>query len=81
MNRRIEKKRSRVQEEQTAKLNFYVQYKDMEYLEQQIVEEVKKDWKEHGNAKEIKELSIYLKPEEKKAYYTVNGTDSGAVEL
>lgn len=35
----------------------------------------------YGNAKAIKEIRVYVKPEENMAYYVVNGDETGSIEL
>lgn len=43
---------------------------------------VKQDWKDKGNkVVDIKELTIYVKPEDAKVYYVVNGEIEGSVDL
>ena len=33
------------------------------------------------NTEAVKEIELYVKPEEKKAYYVVNGSVSGSIDL
>lgn len=40
----------------------------------------KDTWKA-GHKGDIKELKLYLKSEESKAYYVINGQDAGAVDM
>ena len=43
---------------------------------------VKKDWKEAGRkVNELETLSVYVKPEEGKAYYVVNKEFEGKIDL
>ena len=43
---------------------------------------VKQDWKDQGNKlTAIQTLDIYVKPEEAKVYYVVNGEINGSVDL
>ena len=43
---------------------------------------VKKDWKDAGNKlSDIESLDIYVKPQEGKAYYVVNKTVEGKIDL
>lgn len=43
---------------------------------------VKQNWKDLGNkVTAIKTLDIYVKPEEAKVYYVVNGEINGSVDL
>lgn len=60
---------------------FYVQYQSAEYTVADITERVIADCNAKGHAVENPEaLSIYLKPEDKKAYYTL-GEFNGYIEL
>ena len=54
-----------------------LQFGDKAYTEEQIVSMAKKAY----GGKDIKSLDIYVKPEENKAYYVVNGETTGSVEL
>ena len=43
---------------------------------------VKQNWKDAGRkVSEIASLDIYVKPQEAKAYYVVNGEVDGAIDL
>lgn len=60
---------------------FYVQYQSAEYTVAAITERVIADCNAKGHAVEnLEALSIYLKPEDKKAYYTLGGFN-GYIEL
>ena len=60
---------------------FYVQYQNAEYTTTDITERVIADCNAKGHTVENPEaLSIYLKPEDKKAYYTL-GEFNGSIEL
>lgn len=93
MSKRLDKKRQKrivetpsvtpepAKQPETA-VDFYIQYQNQEYLEKEIIEKVKEKCKEEGTAPlDLKSLSIYLKPEEQKAYYTFNENGSGFIEL
>ena len=63
-------------------INFFIQYKDQEYLETDIISKVKDSCLAGGASKEEMEtISIYLKPEDKKAYFTYGENKSGFIEL
>ncbi len=75
-------KEETVKENSKMKTNFYVQYMGKEYSEQEIVSQIKQDWKNEGNKiKDMKSLDIYLKVEEGKAYYIINGTMNKELSL
>ena len=40
----------------------------------------KKCWKEN-HKEDVRELNLYLKSEESKAYYVINGKEAGSVDL
>ena len=54
-----------------------LQYGDKQYTEEQLVSLAKKTY----GGKDIKTLNIYVKPEESKAYYVVNGEIEGSFDL
>lgn len=62
-------------------VDFFIQYQNQEYLEREILEKIKEKCKAEGT--EItgaEKLSVYLKPEDQKAYYTYAGI-SGSIDL
>lgn len=95
MSKRIDKKRMKRRAEITSaprdikasaikeaeNIDFYIQYQGQEYLEREIIERIKEKCKEEGTLTAGNEkLSVYLKPEEKKAYYTC-GSCSGHIDI
>jgi hypothetical protein len=64
------------------KSRLFVQYKGHEFEEQEILAQIKQIWKEGGNMmKDLKDLDIYVKPEDGKVYYTINGEISGSLPV
>lgn len=64
------------------KPNIYIQYQQNEVEEQAIINKVKEAWKAAGNkVKDLEEMTIYIKPEEGKAYYIINQSVNGEIEL
>lgn len=65
------------------KVSTYIQYLGKEIEQQELVEKVKENWITQGNdAKNIKDLELYVKPEEGAVYYVVNGIpDSGKIDF
>lgn len=60
----------------------YLQYIGMEVEESEIVDRIKEQYVSEGHrAGNIKSLKIYLKPEEKTAYYVINDKTAGRVAL
>ena len=67
-----------------AMTNVYVQFMGKEILAKDIVAEIKKAWMEATGKKEedLESLEVYIKPEESKAYYVINGAADGSyIEL
>jgi len=60
----------------------YFQYAGNELSSQAILEQVKQLWEASGNKiSAIKTLNLYIKPEDNAAYYVINDTETGKVEL
>ncbi|WP_051207452.1 DUF6465 family protein [Butyrivibrio sp. AE3006] len=60
------------------KTEFFVQYKDYEIRTEDIAQKIREIYIADGHkASDIKELQVYLKPEENTAYYVVNHKDTG----
>ena len=55
-----------------------VQFSGKEVFTANLIEEVKKIWVEQfqGKLSEIKSIELYIKPEEMKAYFVVNGSSN-----
>ena len=63
-------------------INFFIQYQDQEYLETEIISRVKESCLLNGaSSDELNTISIYLKPEDKKEYFTYGEDKSGFIEL
>ena len=65
------------------KTEMYLQFSGKEYSQEEILQKVKDIWTYdlHQNVDAIKDVQLYLKPEESAAYYVVNGVESGKVVL
>ena len=62
------------------KVKAVVQYQGKQVEEKEIIGNVKKAWtKTGGKVRDIKSIDLYIKPEEDKVYYVINGTDTGDV--
>ena len=62
--------------------SVYVQYGDSEWDVASLVEKAKAEYVAAGHeAADAKKVTVYVKPEEGKAYYVVNDTDTGSVAL
>ena len=64
------------------KTNYYIQFAGREVEQSEVVAKIKDVCKESGRLiKDLKSLDVYVKPEEGRAYYTINGDETGSVEL
>ena len=69
-------------EKKEAVQNVYVQFAGKEILTADLVAQVTEKWVALGHrASSIKELNLYVKPEDSAAYYVINGKESGKLEL
>lgn len=61
-----------------SKTEFFIQYKDYEVRTEDIAQIIREQYIAQGHKmSDIKELQIYLKPEENTAYYVVNHKETG----
>ncbi|MCD8398203.1 MAG: DUF6465 family protein [Lachnospiraceae bacterium] len=65
------------------KEEVYLQYAGKEINKDEVVKQVKEIWTKEMKNKigDIATITLYLKPEENKAYYVINGEVSGSVDL
>ena len=69
-------------EKKEAVQNVYVQFAGKEILTADLAAQVTEKWGALGHrASSIKELNLYVKPEDNAAYYVINGKESGKIEL
>ena len=69
-------------EKKEAVQNVYVQFAGKEILTADLVAQVTEKWVALGHrASSIKELNLYVKPEDSAAYYVINGKESGSIDL
>ena len=69
-------------EKKEAVQNVYVQFMGKEILTADLVAQVTEKWVALGHrASSIKELNLYVKPEDSAAYYVINGKESGKLAL
>lgn len=65
-----------------VKTTFVVQAAGKEITMEEAVEKVNEAWTAAGNkATDMKEVAVYVKPEEGTIYYVVNGDVTGKVEF
>lgn len=66
----------------TSSIQVTYQFGGREITEKTLITAVKEIWMEKGNKiKDIQSLNIYMKPEEMAAYYVINDTETGKIEL
>ncbi len=73
-----EKKQNLQEAAETVYLQFGGQEVSLETIREMILEDYDKEKK---GTDEPEEIRIYLKPEDRKAYYVINGDCAGEVEL
>lgn len=62
--------------------NVYIQYQGIEVSTDDLVDKVKKAYVADGHRKSsIKDVRVYIKPEEGCVYYVINGKSAGKVSL
>ena len=75
----VETEKKTATRKKTATAKVYVQWEGTEVMIADIVEKIKAEYKaEHDDV--IASFDIYVKPEEKMAYYVINETE-GKIEL
>ncbi|MDT8719388.1 hypothetical protein IAI10_22295 [Clostridium sp. 19966] len=64
------------------KSDLYIQFNGNEICESEIIKKVKEVWVSEGNKiKELKNLSVYFKVEDKTAYCVINEDKSISIPL
>ncbi|MCF0131871.1 MAG: histone [Pseudobutyrivibrio sp.] len=58
-----------------------VQYQGIEFTMDEAIKKAEAGFKKDYKKKAIEEISVYVKPEERKIYYVVNGDCVGSVDL
>ena len=73
------KKTTTKKEDAEINATYVLQFSGKEVVASDILETVKKVWvdKFQGKLEEIKTIEIYIKPEEHRAYFVVNGLSNG----
>ncbi len=63
------------------KVKAVFQYQDLEFTEASCVKKAQTGFKKANKGVDLKDISIYIKPEEGKIYYVANGDINGSVDL
>ena len=83
--KKIETKAYEIKDSDNARVEtaLYLQLPGREYSEEDLVKRVKEEWRERfkRHNHEIRVIDIYLKPEERKAYFVVNKEVSGDIDI
>ena len=60
----------------------FIQFAGTELDAHSIIEQIKADWFNAGNNENtIESIKVYIKPEENAAYYVINETETGKIDL
>lgn len=81
MSEKKEKKTAK--KKKAVKPDFYIQYADKEIAAKDVTERIQEIWtKEMENDPgDLKELQVYIKPEEDAAYFVINNEIKGSFGL
>ncbi len=63
------------------KVKAVFQYQDLEFTEASCIKKAQAGFKKANKSVDLKDISIYIKPEEGKIYYVANGDINGSVDL
>lgn len=79
----VAKKAKKATAKKEIKTSVYVEYAGKQVDEKDMIASVKKDWTKASGKKvgDIKNIALYVKPEDGAVYYVVNGKDTGKVEF
>ena len=77
------KKTTRTKKAAAVKENITIQFAGKEYTTEQLVKIAKDVWEFDlkKDPADFKEVQLYVKPEEAKAYYVINSTETGSFEI
>ncbi len=65
----------------TIKTKIELQYSDKNITQDKLVERAKAACEAEYGVKGVKDMKLYVKPEENKAYYVVNDKMTGSIDL
>ncbi len=65
----------------TIKTKIELQYADKNITQEDLVERAKAACEAEYGVKGVKDINLYVKPEENKAYYVVNNKLTGSIDL
>lgn len=65
----------------STKTHTFIQLYDQEISEDDIIDKIKTKYYDEGHTELVKELNLYIKPEDNAVYYVVNGVSHGKVDI
>lgn len=76
-------KKTTARTRKAAVKEFSIQFAGREYTKEQLVKIAKDVWEFDlkKDSSDFKEVQLYVKPEEAKAYYVINGTETGSFDI
>lgn len=78
----IAERREEAAKESPLKVSLYLQYREHETRLEDIQDRILHWWEEHSNQfDEMRKINIYMKPEDSRAYFVINDSYQGEVEL
>lgn len=75
-----QKRAERKAQADSMKPSVYVQYEGTEAVIDELIEAATADFRKEKKRAKIIEFKLYVKPEERAAYYVINGAYDGKVE-
>ena len=64
------------------KANVYVEFYGEQVSQEDVIAQAKKIWVDQGcDAKDLKKLEVYIKPEDDRVYYVFNGDITGSFAI
>ena len=79
---KVEKVIKKAAKKKEMKVKAFVEYYGKQVEEKEMIARVKKAWTKSGHkVGDIKEMDLYIKPEENAIYYVINGAETGSVEF
>lgn len=79
---KVEKVIKKAAKKKEMKVKAFVEYYGKQVEEKEMIARVKKAWTKSGHkVGDIKEMDLYIKPEENAIYYVINGAETGSIEF
>ena len=75
------KKYERQMAEQKTEISLWLQYQNRETGIEELTERIREIWRTEGGQEDPEKIEVYLKPEDGLAYFVINRTYQGQVEL